>query len=100
MKQEYIVVNKTKLNAILAEIENYTYATQNVYIEGKNEGKRELIEMIYESNSTPLEPIISDAFEAGQNYGWDITGFNSRSSYDNDISKNKEQYINNLKLDI
>jgi len=81
MKQEYIVVNKTKLLERIAELKENNISLFQTTI---NFGlANELFESVV-NNSTPLEPIVSDAWTDG-----------AEKYYDS-----KEEYINNLKLDI
>ena len=53
------------------------------------------------SNSKPLTPIIEDAFEAGEKRGYELPALQMRGmSIKNTENPNKQDYINNLKLDI
>lgn len=40
---------KQEIEAKIAELENYTYATQNIWIEGQNSGMLEILEDILSS---------------------------------------------------
>ena len=51
MKEEYIVISKTAIQKRIEELENYTYATQNIYLEGRNEGELScLLNLLSQSN--------------------------------------------------
>ncbi len=87
--QEYIIISKTALEKRIEELENYTYATQNIYLEGKNEGELQALSNLL-SQSTPLIPEISKAYDAG------IKDKELSQMFDNP----KGRYVYNLKLDI
>ena len=61
-KEEYIVISKTAIQKRIEELENYTYATQNIYLEGRNEGELSCLLNLL-SQSTPLIPEIEKAFD-------------------------------------
>lgn len=90
-KNEYIIVNKS---AIEKRIENL----ELIICDGKPSGKdfieaELLIEII--SQSIPLIPEIEKAFEAGNKRGW--SGY---PNTDNWTMPTKQDYIDNLKLEI
>ena len=93
MKEEYIVISKTAIQKRIEELENYTYATQNIYLEGRNEGELSCLLNLL-SQSTPLIPEIEKAFDAGSSIeSW--SDFGVRMTYEN-----SKDYITNLKIDI
>ena len=101
MKEEYIVISKTAIQKRIEELENYTYATQNIYLEGRNEGELSCLLNLL-SQSTPLIPEIEKAFDAGRtvkNYKGEW-----KEAYHDDMTSAKyeesKDYITNLKLDI
>jgi len=113
MKQEYIIVNKTKL------LEEYTKQKEilekrlsplsNATVEEISSVNSVVATLAYcMNNSTPLEPIVSDALTNGINIAslssTVLEGneeYSAEVKYDEkDIVFYKQEYINNLKLDI
>mgnify|MGYP000978156778 CR=1 FL=1 len=92
--EEYIIINKTAIQKRIEELKSYTYATQNIYLEGKNEGELSCLLNLL-SQSTPLIPEIEKAFDASKI----TTGMNQRNQFAYKY-KNSKDYVTNLKLDI
>ena len=98
MKEEYIVISKTAIQKRIEELENYTYATQNIYLEGRNEGELSCLLNLL-SQSTPLIPEIEKAFDEARK----LKTFNLKDiplDVKLGYEVEKEEYISNLKLDI
>lgn len=90
MKDEYIIINKTAIRKEKEELKNLInkyvgYAEQEIY--------DKIDELFFQS--TPLIPVIEQAFDAGNKRGW--SGY---PNTDNWTQPNKQDYISNLKLDI
>jgi hypothetical protein len=83
---KYIIINAEAIQKRIEELENYTYATQNIYLEGKNEGELSCLLNLL-SQSTPLIPEIDRAYWAGMQFVGEDKG-------------SPNEYISNLKLDI
>ena len=101
MKDEYIVVNKIKLLERITELRKIN---SSMYENSINSNlANELVESVV-NNSIPLEPIVSNACNAGGNICCSNSFYNdSEERYEvNEIAINEEisDYINNLKLDI
>lgn len=82
-KDNYIIVDKTKLLKRIEELENITSAYSTV---------KELKEIL--SQSIPLIPEIEKAFDAGGDYA------THGHDYKVLIPHNKQKYINDLNLEI
>ena len=98
MKEEYIVISKTAIQKRIEELENYTYATQNIYLEGRNEGELSCLLNLL-SQSTPLIPEIEKAFDEARKlktFNLEDVPLDVKLGYEVE----KEEYITNLKLDI
>jgi hypothetical protein len=51
---------KQEIEAMIAELEDYTYATQNIWIEGQNSGMLKILEeMLKSATILPVETEIS-----------------------------------------
>lgn len=85
MKEEYIVINLSKLKERIEELEKQPYSTPENSL-SKTTEKRILKDFL--SNSTPLNPLLENAFDA------------NKCCNDCDKLTNKEDYINNLKIEI
>jgi len=106
MKQEYIVVNKTKL---LERIGMLSKQTKEYREEGKydiaivRENMSSQLGAVI-SYSTPLKPIISDALQAGGKISCSNVNYNNTTEMyevnEEAIKQEEIEYINNLKLDI
>jgi hypothetical protein len=49
---------KQEIEAKIAELENYTYATQNIWVEGQNSGMLKILEQILSSATIlPVEEV-------------------------------------------
>jgi hypothetical protein len=83
---KYIIIDEEAIQKRIEELENYTYATQNIYLEGKNEGELSCLLNLL-SQSTPLIPEIDRAYWAGMQFVGEDKG-------------SPNEYISNLKLDI
>lgn len=100
MQNEYIIINKTKLNKKIEELEIKLKEEKDSFLPlqriiGEDSGKiRALKETLAES--TPLTPIVEDAFDAGVDY--ERSPFKNISHSIQCISK--KDYIKNLKLEI
>lgn len=104
MKDEYIIINKTELKKDLENLKllinkQIGYATQEIYDELENLG----------SKSTPLIPIVEQAFEIGvdslqdnliQKLGLHYQTSEVSSTTINSTRGDLQQYIKNLKLEI
>lgn len=98
MNPEYVIINKTELEAEKAELKELSNPDKqgNPDFILKCEGKIELIEKIL-SQSTPLIPEIEKAFDAGSDWGEDCA--NAVMGVGEDYI-NKQHYISTLKLNI
>lgn len=98
---EYIVINLSKLKERIEELESKIVPNPNFDNEIDNYNllfiaKQNKLKQIL-SNSTQLTPLLQNAFDAGDRYRyWENNGSRSCPS---DIL-DKQDYINNLKLDI
>lgn len=94
MNNEYIIINKTALENRIEELESLSKKDK----EGYNLYQIVIVELKQLlSQSTPLIPVIEQAFDAGDNYRyWENNGSRSTPS---DVL-DKEDHISNLKLDI
>lgn len=86
---KYIIIDAEAIQKRIEELENYTYATQNIYLEGRNEGELSCLLNLL-SQSTPLIPEVEKAFDAGS----------ERCEFGYGNANDKHDYISNLKLDI
>ena len=82
----YIIINEDKIKKRIEDLENYTYATQNLWQDGKIEGELQLLKKII-SQSIPLIPEIEKSFGLGA-----ANNANGQPLL--------SDYISNLKLDI
>jgi hypothetical protein len=72
---------KKSIENKIAELENYTYATQNIWIEGQNSGMLKI-----------LEEIVSSATLLHVEESWDTVEF----SYDSPLEDLQEKYPNGV----
>lgn len=94
MENEYIIINKTKLLNRIEELEKLESSTDRIiYADKYYTKKAELKEIL--SKSIPLIPEIEKAFDSGNKRGW--SGY---PNTDNWTMPTKEDYIDNLKLEI
>jgi hypothetical protein len=63
---------KQQIEAKIAELENYTYATQNIWIEGQNSGMLEILEEIL-SSATILPVETNMSYVKSQDFGDEFT---------------------------
>ena len=100
MKDEYIIINKTKFLKIKEELEKGSPHWDGIYISDYQMGQIDLIEKIITSQSTPLIPEIEKAFDEGKSAG--IISYQPIwSTLDIELyNEIKQEYISNLKLDI
>lgn len=103
---EYIVINKTKLEErleVLEIVEAQQVGNLNEHIA---RGERKALENILSSKSTQLTPLLQNAFDesrrqhswAGGNLYGD--GYNEEQDLTDFKYSTSQDYINNLKLDI
>jgi hypothetical protein len=96
MNNKYIIINAETLRKKIEELEVWSKHNEKV---GEYDSESAIISELKEilSNSIPLEREIEKAFEAGDSYRyWENNGSRSQPS---DIL-NREDYINELKLEI
>lgn len=101
---KYIVINSEDIQKRIEELKKLLIEFDNLpRNERSNDSDRLIIEYETEqailksilAKSKPLTPIIEDAFEAGM-----IHGVEEYEQVDETTAMNKQDYINNLKLDI
>lgn len=91
MKNEYIIINRTALKKRLKELKYQRQVEPDNYTQSYLNGKIKQLDEIL-SQSTPLIPVLEEAWKSG----W------SHSTYLADYleKEKREDYIQNLKLDI
>ena len=88
MNQEYVIISKTAIQKRIEELEKCLRDEPNPFINISYQTELDTLIRVL-SQSTPLIPEIEKSFDAG----WKHNQFPF-------ISKNKQGYISNLKLDI
>jgi len=86
---------KKEIQSKISEIENYTYATQNIWIEGQNSGMLKILEDILSSSES--EPNIytkEDMFESFSRYAFSSTS--SQPYNEEELKEEFEKFIENL----
>ena len=92
---KYIVINSEDIQKRIEELEK----SDEFFSQGSF-GEHKILKQIL-SNSKQLKRIIEDAFEAGEKRGYELPALQMRGmSVKNTENPNKQDYINNLKLDI
>lgn len=89
---KYVIIDAEAIQQRIEELENYTYATQNIYLEGKNEGELQALSNLL-SQSTPLIPELQKTWNAAYIDAMSIDEETYEPLFFQD-------YISNLKLDI
>lgn len=97
MKDEYIIINRTTIKKELEEVENNYFkvkGTDNAdehFLDGRRTSLKNIL-----SQSTPLIPVIEDAFDEGG-----VAHTNSQDSrHPTTFKQDKQEYISNLKFNI
>lgn len=95
---KYIIVNETSIQKRIEELNN---KGSNSKLEESLDFKELGVLKQILSHSTPLIPILEQAFDAGQFEEYKNISFDGGENYETvRIIKEKEEYISNLKLDI
>lgn len=93
MKDEYIIVNKTAIQKRIEELRELEDSTDRIIYADKFFTRRsELVQLL--SQSTPLIPEIERAFDASRFEPKKVNDYGSFGY------KDKQEYIDNLKLEI
>jgi len=105
-KDEYVIINKSKLLRKIEEMEKqrdeYSFNPNRTEDYYRYNSMIKVVKQIL-SQSTSLIPEIEKAFDAGQEFGTNMTLFYNTdkiSRVEFESTFDKEEYISNLKLDI
>jgi len=93
MNNEYVIINKTEWLKVMETNQKPGSHHDGIYVSEAQNARADLIEEIL-SKSTPLIPVVENAFDAGGAYT-----LGSHKEF-TQTHLNRQDYITNLKLDI